>query len=276
MKPRALPRLHLASAAGNVFGYLWADEAQGDFDGPAWARAFCPRGSAFGLDGLFLLDRPAKGAWRMEHWDLDGAHTFCSNGTRAAFALAGAPKEAAIEAVSSGEAVLLRRDGSGIGLRMPEGEGTGLRPVPLPVFGALGGRPATHGLIGNPQLVVEVPNVADVDLAAFAPPLRHHAAFKGGTNVNVLEISGEREARIRSWERGVEGETLCCGTGCGVAAAWLAQRTGRPAWTLATASGETVQVELEPLPGGGWRDLWLSGPVRRIGEATPDAALLGP
>ena len=267
-------KLHLASAAGNVFGYLWADEAPADFDGPAWARALCPRGRAFGLDGLFLLERPAEGIWRMEHWDLDGAHTFCSNGTRAAFALEGAPENSALEVHSSGESVRLRRGASGIGLRMPEGEGTGLRPVPLPVFGALGGRPATHGLVGNPQLVVEVPSVAEVDLAAFAPPLRRHAAFRGGTNVNVLEVTGEREARIRSWERGVEGETLCCGTGCAVAAAWLAHRTGRPSWSLLTAGGERVAVELEPLPGGGWRELWLSGPVRRIGEATPDKALL--
>ena len=267
-------KLHLASAAGNVFGYLWADEVPEDFDGSAWARALCPRGRAFGLDGLFLLDRPDKDLWRMEHWDLDGAYTFCSNGTRAAFALAGAPEAASLQVRSSGEGVMLRFDRAGIGLRMPEGEGTGLRPVPFPVFGALGGRPATHGLIGNPQLVVEVPKVAEVDLLAFAPPLRHHAAFKGGTNVNIIEVTGEREARIRSWERGVEGETLCCGTGCAVAAAWLAQRTGRPAWTLATASGETVTVELEPQPGGEWRNLWLSGPVRRIGEAAPDKALM--
>ena len=267
-------RLHIASAAGNVFGYLWADEAPPSFDGPAWARALCPRGRAFGLDGLFLLERPAEGPWRMEHWDLDGAHTFCSNGTRAALALEGAPSQASLEVSSNGESVLLRWGAAGVGIRMPEEEGTGLRPVPLPVFGALGGRPATHGFIGNPQLVVEVPSVAAVDLASFAPPLRHHPAFKGGTNVNILEITGEQEARIRSWERGVEGETLCCGTGCAVAAAWLAHRTGRARWSLETASGERVTVELEPQPGGGWRNLWLSGAVHRIGEAKPNAALL--
>lgn len=267
-------RLRIASAAGNIFGYLWADEVPPAFDGAAWARAICPRGKAFGLDGLFLLERPGAGPWRMEHWDLDGARTFCSNGTRAALALEGAPGGDALEAVSSGEPVSLRRDASGIGLRMPEGDATGLRPLPMPVWGALGGRPAAFGLVGNPQLVVEVPKVAEVDLGSFAPPLRHHRAFKGGSNINVLEIVGEHEARIRSWERGVEGETLCCGTGCAVAAAWLAQRTGRGQWLLHTASGETVSIGLQSLPGGAWKNLWLSGPVRRIGEATPDAALL--
>lgn len=267
-------KLQIASAAGNIFGYLWADEVPASFDGPAWARALCPRGHAFGLDGLFLLRRPEAGAWTMEHWDADGADSFCSNGTRAALALEGAPEGGSIEVRSSGEAVSLRRSPSGIGLRMPEGESTGLRPVPFLVSNALGGRPAAFGLVGNPQLVVELPKVAELDLAAFAPPLRHHRSFKGGTNVNVLEVTGDAEARIRSWERGVEGETLCCGTGCAVAAAWLAQRTGLPKWSLSTASGETVTVELEALTGGAWRELWVSGPVRRIGEAAPDKALM--
>ncbi|HZU53195.1 MAG TPA: hypothetical protein VFF77_04830, partial [Holophagaceae bacterium] len=107
-------KLHIASAAGNVFGYLWADEVPPPFDGAAWAKALCPRGRAFGLDGLFLLERPGPGPWRMEHWDLDGSRTFCSNGTRAALGLEGAPGGDALEAVSSGEPVWLRRDINGI------------------------------------------------------------------------------------------------------------------------------------------------------------------
>jgi diaminopimelate epimerase len=176
-----------------------------------------------------------------------------------------------IHAISNGEAILLRRDEYGIGIRVPEGEGFGLREVPVPVSG-----PAGFGWVGNPQLVVEVPAVAAVDLPAFAPPLRWHPALAGGTNVNVVEVVTPGEARIRSWERGVEGETLCCGTGCAVATAWLAQRTGIYHWRLHTASGDPVEVSLELELGGRWRDLWLSGPARRIGRAQPDPALLEP
>lgn len=266
-------KLQIASAAGNVFGYLWADEVPTEFDGPLWARALCPRGKALGLDGLFLLERPGPGPWRMDHWDLDGSFTFCSNGTRAALSLPGAPTEETLDVVSSGERVSLRRDDAGIGLRMPEGEDTGMQPLPMPVWGALGGRPTAFGFVGNPQLVVEKEGVSEMDLAAFAAPLRHHRSFQGGTNVNVVEIMGEGEARIRSWERGVEGETLCCGTGCALAGIWLAQRMGQPRWSFLTASGEKVIVEGTHLAGGKWRDLWVSGPVRRIAEATPDKGL---
>jgi diaminopimelate epimerase len=184
-------------------------------------------------------------------------------------ALPDGPPGGQIEAVSNGERILLRRDASGIGIRLPEGEGFGLRPVPIALPG-----PAGFGWVGNPQLVMEVPSVDAVDLPAFAPPLRGHASIPGGTNVNVVEVLAPGQARIRSWERGVEGETLCCGTGCAVAAAWLAQRTGQRQWHLLPASGEAVTVSLALDAQGRWHDLWLSGPVCRIGTARPDEALL--
>jgi len=122
--------------------------------------------------------------------------------------------------------------------------------------------------------VLRVPSVAVVDLPVFAPPLRHHAAVVGGTNVSVIEVLASGEAKIRSWERGVEGETLCCGTGCAVAAAWLAQTEGLQTWHLHTAGGEVVKVDLSLNANGEWRDLWLSGPVSRLGVVHPDPLLL--
>lgn len=258
-------RMHLASASGNVFGYLWADEVPASFDGPTWARALCPRGLAFGLDGLFLLHRPGTGPWRMAHWDADGASSFCSNGTRAALGVLGAAPGSTFQALSSGEPCELRADLDGVALRLPEGEAYGLRPLPA----SLGLDPAhaAFGFVGNPQLAIRVPGVAEVDLATFAPPLRYHPALEGGTNVNVVEVRGPGEAAIRSWERGVEGETLCCGTGCSVTAAWLARETGVKTWRFQTASGDPVKVTLAWAAPDRWTSLWLSGPVRLLGTA---------
>ncbi len=260
--------LHLASAAGNAFGYLWVDEAK-DCSGEDYAKILCTKGHGFGLDGLFLMQRPGAGPWVLEHWDTDGSKSFCSNGSRAALALQGTPLGPYIEVISSGEQIQLRREEAEVGIRMPEGSGFGLRELPMPT--AL---PAGFGWIGNPQLVLRVPSVAAVDLPVFAPPLRHHPAIKGGTNVNVIEVLAAGDARIRSWERGVEGETLCCGTGCAVAAAWLAQTEGIHVWRLHTAGGDVVKVELTLNRAGEWRDLWLSGPVRRLGVVHPDPSLL--
>jgi diaminopimelate epimerase len=260
--------LGLAAASGNRFGYLWADEAKGCL-GETYARVLCPVGTGFGLDGLFLMQTPGTGLWTLDHWDTDGSKSFCSNGSRAALCLPGAPEGSLIEALSNGEQILLRRVGEEVGIRMPEGAGFGLHDVPMPIKA-----PAGFGWIGNPQLVVRVPSVASVDLAAFAPPLRHHAALPGGTNVSVVEVLAPGEARIRSWERGVEGETLCCGTGCAVAAAWLAHTEGTSAWRLHTAGGEVVTVTLELDARGAWRELWLTGPVRDLGIVHPEPSQL--
>ncbi len=259
----------LASASGNVFAYAWAREAPPSFDGSRAARRLCPHGTGLGLDGIFLLGDPEAGQpWTMEHWDADGSRTFCSNGTRAALAVPGAPQGDRISARSSGEVVELRRDAGEVGLRMPEGPACRLSEPSLEMV-----EPSVCGWIGNPQLVVEVPSVAAVDLAAFAPPLRRHPAFPEGTNVNVLEVVREGQGRIRSWERGVEGETLCCGTGCAVAGAWLAQRSGCLAWRLETSSPDPVRVTVGRIREGAWEDLWLWGAVRRLGTVIPDGSL---
>lgn len=183
-------------------------------------------------------------------------------------AIAGGPSAEVIEAISNGEHILLRRDGGDAGIRMPEGKGFGLRPLPFAVDG-----PAAYGWIGNPQLVFRVASVEEVDLKAFALPLRSHPALAGGTNVNIIEVCAPGEARIRSWERGVEGETLCCGTGCAVAAAWLAQTEKRHTWRLRPKGGGIVTLSLELDSDGSWRELWLSGPVRRLGSVRPDPSL---
>lgn len=259
--------LHLASASGNVFGFLWSDDAK-DCSGEDYAKLLCPKGRGFGLDGLFLMQKSKPGIWDLEHWDTDGSKSFCSNGSRASLAIPGAPEGALIEANSNGERILLRRDDEGVGLRLPEGPDFGLSLPPMRVA-----VPAAFAWIGNPQLVLRVPSVAEVDLPVLAPPLRHDASVRGGTNVNVIQVLAPGEARIRSWERGVEGETLCCGTGCAAAAAWLASTDGVHAWRFHTAGGETVKVELELEAGGRWRNLWLSGPVRRLGSVLPDPSL---
>ncbi len=204
----------------------------------------------------------------MEHWDADGSATFCSNGTRASLAVSGSPRDESIAVLSNGEAVAIRRQGSEVGLRMPEGPECRLCEPPVGLEG-----PATCGWVGNPQLVVEVASAARMDLQTFAPPLRFHPAFPHGTNVNVLEVGPEGEGRIRSWERGVEGETLCCGTGCAVAGAWLAQRTGRMEWRLQTASPDPVRVTVGRIRQDAWEDLWVWGAVRRLGTVIPDASL---
>lgn len=261
--------LSLASASGNVFAFLHEADAPSTFDGPSWARTLCPRGDGLGLDGLFLLRPYQPGRpWELEHWEPDGAHTFCSNGTRAAAALLPQDAQGQLEVRSSGAEVRLHRAGTTVGLRLPQGPAFGLREVP-----ALDPRPHAYGWTGTPHLVVEVPEVSLLDLPHEAPPLRHHPDLPEGANVTFLTMSEPGRARIRTWERGVEGETLCCGQGACVAAAWLARRTGLRTWRFTPQGRDEVQVRLGALEGDHWSDLWLEGPIRLLGQLTPGTGL---
>lgn len=261
--------LSLAAASGNVFGYLWADEVPADFDGARWAQVICPRGEGFGLDGLFLLHRPAPHEpWRMEHWEPDGTHTFCSNGTRAAASLM-TDVAGHFEAHVSGELVQIRTEASGVGLRLAEGPAYSLRLAPLELS-----LPHALGWTGTPHLVLEVPEVEAVDLVTFAPPLRFHPALEQGANISIIQILAPGHARIRSWERGVEGETLCCGQGCAVAGAWLTQRTGIDHWRFQPEGRDAVAVSVGSVRDGKWRELWITGPVHHLGVVRPHPSLL--
>ncbi len=206
----------------------------------------------------------------MDHWEPDGSRTFCSNGTRAAASLLPSDVRGNLEALVSGERVSLRLEDQGVGLRLPEGNGYGLRPSLLPLE-----LPHAFGWTGTPHLVVEVPDVDGVELASFAPPLRFHPGLPEGANISIIQVLASGRARIRSWERGVEGETLCCGQGCAVAGAWLAERTKTRDWHFQPAGEDPVRVSVEGMEGGRWAGLWLAGPVRRIGAFEPDPALIG-
>jgi len=255
--------LTLASASGNVFLYAWKVGPGGvRFDGAAWAKRLCPRGHGFGADGLFLMDAPQKGAiWAIEHWDPDGTRSFCSNGTRAAGALLPPDFQGELEVCSSGERTVLDRRGLEVGLRLPEGADYCLMDAPAGLQ-----FPAAYGWTGTPQLILEVPDVDAIDLPTFATPLRFHQGLPCGANVSVLQILSPGQAKIRTWERGVEGETQCCGQGAAAAAAWLAERTGQRAWDMQPRGMDAVRVGVGSIEGRRWKGLWLKGPVRVLGE----------
>ena len=232
------------------------------FDGAVWAKRLCPRGHGFGADGLFLMDAPEKHRpWTIEHWDPDGSKSFCSNGTRAAGVLLPQDFQGELEVCSSGECAILDRRKLEVGLRLPEGGDYCLMDAPAGLQ-----FPAAYGWTGTPQLVLQVPDVDVIDLSTFAPPLRFHPSLPCGANVSVLQVLSPGQAKIRTWERGVEGETQCCGQGAAAAATWLAEQTGLKVWNMQPRGEDAVRVEVGAIEGRHWKALWLRGPVRVLGE----------
>jgi diaminopimelate epimerase len=250
------------SGSGNDFVFLDARGASGPdpLETGAWIRAACSRGTGIGADGVVFLGPPrsAGAAAELRYYNSDGGRAaLCGNATLCATRLAaelglGAPEGFALD-TDSGRLPVRMRDGR------PEidlGDVTDVRPAAEGIAAAPGERRIGFALVGVPHLVVLEDDVGMVDVRARGAQLRSHVALgDAGANVNFVSRAGDGTWRMRTFERGVEGETLACGTGAVATglllAAWgLAEGGGLV--ELETRSGLRLGVRPRPADGGGW------------------------
>ncbi|MCC6349034.1 MAG: diaminopimelate epimerase [Candidatus Eisenbacteria bacterium] len=233
---------------------------------PADARALfarlCDRRRGVGADGVLLLENDPEHDFAMRYHNADGGEAeFCGNGARciARFALdLGLGRDGAVTfrtaaGVKSARSVPDGRIALEFG-RVSDGERVRLES---------GGRTVEGRLVGAgvPHLVVPVADVSGVPLAEVAPPLRHHARFApAGANVDFVALRPDGRCAMRTYERGVEGETLACGSGAIASALWAVLDAGaRSPVTVRTAGGDDLVVRFDSGPGG--REATLTGPA---------------
>lgn len=206
------------SGAGNDFVALAEPDREPP---PEQIAGWCRRGLSLGADGLFVLRRlPGAGTVprvAMTHYNADGGRAeLCFNGARCAarlaFHLGWADNvvEVATEAGAFRAEPGPSRGTIAIEALVPA---EAPRPVRLEVSGA--GLDAWRLVVGVPHLVVlsETP-IGELDLPRLAPPLRSHATLgPAGANVDFVSFPEPGVLELRTWERGVEGETLACGSG---------------------------------------------------------------
>jgi diaminopimelate epimerase len=257
------------SGSGNDFVMVDAmREAPGQLADPDVIQAVCARATGIGADGIVFLE-PAgspEASYRMTYLNSDGSRAdLCGNASLCSARLA---TELGIVRTTE---FRVDTDAGVLGARLlPSGPEVDLQPVvdlrrTLPFRLEPGERWIGYAVAGVPHLVVRVDDVATVSVVDRGRPLRHEASLPGGANVNF--VSGDEAAgwRIRTFERGVEGETLACGTGA-VATAILLREAGEAEdrVALTTRSGRTLAVRLSP-SAGGWRPS-LSGEARLVFE----------
>lgn len=266
MSPPAV-EAYLLSGAGNDFLALVEPAST---PAAATIRAWCRRGLSVGADGLFVLDRTAGGA-RMRYWNADGSSAdLCLNGSRCAarlaFHLGWGDGDSLCLDTAAGRLAARQLDEHAVCLRLPDIVGAG---VPHRLEVAAGGE--TRRLdtwqigVGVPHLVVPWPtSLADLPIADLGPRLRSHPALgAAGANVDFARFS-QTGFELRCFERGVEAETLACGTGV-VATAAVGAALGvlsLPARGQ-TAGGFALTVE-GTLRAGRLRDAALGGDARLI------------
>ena len=238
---------------------------------PDEIRAWCRRGVSLGADGLFVLRRSGEAAV-MDYWNADGtAAGLCLNGTRCAARLAfhlGWAAEQVVIATGAGALPCRRAGEARVAVEVPP-------PTAPPELLSLEVDGQSHAgwrvQVGVPHLVVPWPeSLTAAPVEALGRRLRNHPALApNGSNVDFVRFPEPRTLEIRSYERGVEAETLACGTGV-LAAAAVGLLLGRVELPLAahTLGGFPLGVEGEadPRPGGGWtvRRWSLTGDARII------------
>lgn len=284
------------SAAGNDFACI--DNLDGRFDAlinsPAtiarFAHTFCLRGPGVGADGVIFACRPeidhnTHASARIFEWDGSEVE-LCGNGT-ASFAC---------WAIDHG---LLPADQDALNILTPAGIVQGRRVdgqyirvcVPLPIdvhrgfeITAAGQRlQCDFAITGIPHVVTYVDDIEAVDVATLGYALRHHERFQPrGANANFVQFLAEGEIALRTFEFGVEAETLACGTGSASSAILAARHFGwgepytndeKPI-RVHTRGGKVLRVHFAIDTHDHVSDLCLDSPVETVYRATTSDDLL--
>ena len=244
-------------------------------------RSWCARGLSFGADGLFTLHRDDTGGVRMRYWNADGQPAaLCINGTRCAARLA-------LHLRWANGRFLVTTDAGAFAARAVAPTEIALQiPAPdeLPRKRSLevGGRTYESWFVtvGVPHLVLVWPeSLANAPVAELGAALRAHREFSpGGTNVDFVRFPTPHRMEIRSFERGVEAETLACGTGVLAATAvGLLLNLAELPLSATTLGGFTLTVDGQTVDSA-LRNWSLAGDARLLGtvELTPEAGLPAP
>ena len=203
-----------ASGAGNDFVVIDNRRGEFPFEYSRFARAVCPRRTGIGADGLLILEKSDHADFTMKYFNADGSYGgMCGNGGRciARFAsLAGLPGPTLrFEALGFLYEAEISEPSVRLHMRDPKNYRPGIRV-------SAGGIDYTVSFVdtGAPHVVTFVSDLDSVDVQGAGSALRHSAAFApDGVNVNFVHVIGPRDIDIRTYERGVEAETLACGTG---------------------------------------------------------------
>jgi diaminopimelate epimerase len=235
-----------------------------------WIERICAPHTGVGAEGLILLQSSQKASFFMRFFNPDGREAdMCGNGIRCAARLAYYLKIAGKEMTVQTKVGILRAaiEKHGVRVAMPPCSDIRLN-FPLQVAGQ--DIICSFVNTGVPHLVIKTDNLANIDLARSGPLLRWHKAFAPkGTNVDYMRITGSHALNIRTYERGVEAETLACGTGitaCAIVAAL--NNKVKPPVKVKCRHGDILKVDFNITTGNKVKDITLLGPTEYVFEGT--------
>lgn len=231
------------------------------------AVKLCASKTAVGADGLLYVNEDGFNTVSLRYFNSDGSEAFCGNGSRCAAWWAyshGLVKHKGFRLwTSAGELTVVIKSAGNVMMQMPDISGVSLG------HGGAWSKPvrSVHFLnTGVPHAVALVKDLENLDVAGVGRMLRFHKAFgPQGTNVDFVKVIGGK-VHVRTYERGVEGETLACGTGITASAVALGAALGfKPPVDLVSRNGEKFRVWF-CFNGKHVSNVYIQGPAKIVFE----------
>ena len=217
----------------------------------------CDRKFGIGSDGLMLIDNHPELDYKMIFFNPDGSESLCGNGSRCAFEFA--------RSLGMVELNATFETTDGIHRARQSDKGVSISLFDVPNIKSV--NDDFYVDTGSPHYVRIVDDLNQINVVEEGREIRYSKNYSGqnGTNVNFAQHLQDRVV-VRTYERGVEGETLSCGTGV-TAVALVAGQLGYDSPIEIETFGGKLHVEFTR-NGTGFRNIWLTGPVKLVFEGT--------
>lgn len=224
-------------------------------------KKICDRKFGIGADGLMLIEPHPSMDFNLIYYNSDGSSSLCGNGSRAAVAMATVLQiikdKTQFNAYDGVHEASVQTDQT---VRLKMNDVAGVKPMPS----------GTFINTGSPHFIQIVTDVEKFSVKEEGRKIRYSESFNpGGTNANFMELLPNNTIFVRTYERGVEDETLSCGTGV-TAAALAASLHGYQSPVKIKTRGGNLSVEFTSNANGSFSNVYLIGPARRVFEGVFD------
>jgi diaminopimelate epimerase len=227
------------------------------------AQKMCQRRFGIGSDGIIFIEKSASADFKMDFLNPDGSRSFCGNGSRCAVKFAQflncfASNQCTFEAIDGFHKAKLI-DGL-VAIEMKNVSNITYLQNDFFIN------------TGSPHYIKYIKGIDEVDIVSLGREIRYSEPFKKeGTNVNVIEEVLPNQLKVRTYERGVEDETLACGTGVTACAlSYGVKHQLADAEILVKALGGNLSVNFKRDHENRFTDIWLTGPAEYVFTGTYD------
>ena len=254
---------------GNDFFLINNHRGELKHDWQALAKRYCHRRFGIGADGLIVLEPSPQADFTMRIFNADGSEAeMCGNGARcaAAFAVDQGIAQADMRFATLAGIITAKVHPDTVAIRVTEPHS-----LKTDITIEIESRSHTLGFVntGVPHAILFTDDLENLPVDTLGRAIRRHSAFApAGTNADFVQVVDEGRIKVRTYERGVEAETLACGTGA-TASAIISHACGRVrrAPVHVNMPGGELMIDFS-LADGAYSDVWLIGAVTSVFNGT--------